>query len=298
MKKNLLSGLLTLSLFATACSGTPETSDKISVVTSFYPLEFLVKEIAKDHVSLTTLVPSGVEPHDYELTPQDVGTIEESQVLIVNGVLEPWFKDVEKNLESTTVSILNMSKAMTLLDSSDPEEKGKDPHLWLDPVLMSQMADLVRDELIQADPENSTAYQSNTVVLKQKLNNLNDGYKTGLKNCAQKSFVTSHAAFAYLAQEYGLTQVAISGLSPDAEPSAQKLKEIVDFVRANKVTVIFFESLVSTSLSDTIANEVGAQTLVLNPIEGLTAAQREAGENYFNIMEENLANLKIALTCQ
>lgn len=289
MKRITLSCLLALSLFSTACSQTTQSAGKASVVVSFYPLEFLVQEIARDHVDLTTLVPNGVEPHDYELTPQDLGTIQESQLLVVDGVLEPWFNDVKKNLENSTVSTLNLSKEMNLL---------KDPHIWLDPVLMSQMADLLRDALIQVDPENSTAYQANTLVLKQKLTALDDNYKNGLKSCEQKSFVTSHAAFAYMAQEYGLTQVAVSGLSPDEEPSAQKLKEIVDFVRSNKVSVIFFESLVNSSLSETIADEVGAKTMVLNPIEGLTAQQQEEGKDYFTLMEENLANLKIALTCQ
>jgi zinc transport system substrate-binding protein len=298
MKKSLLASLLAFVLILSACSTNTQSTEKISVVASFYPIEFLVDQIAKDQVTLATLVPGGAEPHDYELSPQDLGTIGSSQVFIVNGLVEPWFSDVEQNLENASVSILNLSKEMTLLESSDPEEPGKDPHVWLDPVLMSQMADIVRDALIAADPDHATLFEANTITLKQKLTQLDLDYKTGLSQCEQKNFVTSHAAFAYLGNRYGITQVAISGLSPDEEPSAQKLKDLVDFARENKVTVIFFESLVSPALSETIAKEVGAETLVLNPLEGLTSEQMEAGEDYFSVMEENLQNLKTALVCE
>lgn len=290
--KRLLLGIFSAVIVLTGCSLQSPSDEKISVVTSFYPIEFLVDQIAKSQVHLSNLVPAAAEPHDYELTPQDVNTIATSDALIVNGVIEPWFANVQQNLVGSKVQITNLSDQMSLRDA------GKDPHVWLDPVLMSQMADIVRNALIAADPSHSTVYEANALTLKQKLTELDSDYKTGLSKCAQRSFVTSHAAFAYLAQRYDLTQVSISGLNPDEEPSAQKLKELVDFARANKVTVIFFESLVSPDLSETIASEVGAQTLVLNPLEGLTQTQRTAGEDYISVMEENLQNLKTALVCE
>lgn len=299
MKRLLLSVFFSV-IVLNGCSSQSPSDNKISVVTSIYPIEFLVDQIAKSQVHLSNLVPAAAEPHDYELTPQDVNTIATSDVLIVNGVIEPWLANVQQNLEGSNVQITNLSDQMSLLDTAGEEGSGsgKDPHIWLDPVLMSQMADLVRNALIAADPSHSTVYEANAQTLKQKLSQLDSDYKTGLSKCEQKSFVTSHAAFAYLAQRYDLTQVSISGLNPDEEPSAQKLKEIVDFARTNKVNVIFFESLVSPDLSETIASEVGAQTLVLNPLEGLTQTQQAAGEDYISVMEENLQNLKTALVCE
>jgi zinc transport system substrate-binding protein len=290
--KRLLLGIFSAVIVLTGCATQSPSDDKISVVTSFYPIEFLVDQIAKSQVHLSNLVPAAAEPHDYELTPQDVNTIATSDVLIVNGVIEPWFVNVQQNLEGSKVEITNLSDQLSLFDT------GKDPHVWLDPVLMSQMADIVRNALIAADPSHATVYESNALVLKQKLTALDSDYKKGLTKCEQRSFVTSHAAFAYLAQRYALTQVSISGLNPDEEPSAQKLKELVDFARTNKVTVIFFESLVSPDLSETIASEVGAQTLVLNPLEGLTQAQQADGADYLTVMEENLQNLRTALVCE
>lgn len=298
--KRLLLGIFFSVVVLTGCSLQSPFDDKISVVTSIYPIQFLVDQIAKSQVHLSNLVPAAAEPHDYELTPQDVNTIATSDVLIVNGVIEPWLGNVQQNLEGSKVQITNLSDEMSLLDAGAEEgaNTGKDPHIWLDPVLMSQMADIVRNALIAADPSHSTVYEANTLTLKQKLTELDSDYKAGLSKCEQKSFVTSHAAFAYLAQRYNLTQVSISGLSPDEEPSAQKLKEIVDFARTNKVNVIFFESLVSPDLSETIASEVGAQTLVLNPLEGLTQTQQMSGEDYISVMKENLQNLKTALVCE
>lgn len=270
------------------------------MVTSFYPIYFLATQIAGSNADVTNLVPAGVEPHDYELTPQDLGNIQGSNLLVVNGLLEPWFADVEENLKGENVSILNLSQQMQFLQATDKEESpsGKDPHIWLDPVRMIEMANLISAALIKIDPLNTEIYAANASLLDQKLADLDTEYKTGLSACSQKSFVTSHAAFAYLAQRYGIEQMPISGLNPDQEPSAQDMKDIVDFVRTNDVKIIFFESLVNPALSETIANEVGAQTMVLNPIEGLTKEQTLAGGDYFTEMRNNLANLKVALGCQ
>jgi zinc transport system substrate-binding protein len=173
-----------------------------------------------------------------------------------------------------------------------------DPHIWLSPPLVKQITDKITQALIQIDPANSNYYQTNANSLKAKLDNLDVEYKQGLSNCAEKNIITSHAAFGYLATTYGLNQVSIAGLSPDAEPSPQQLADITKFAKANNVKFIFFESLVSPKLSDTIANEIGAKTLVLNPIEGLTNDEISQGKNYFTEMQNNLSNLKIALQCK
>jgi len=149
----------------------------------------------------------------------------------------------------------------------------------------------------KADPANRAYYDQNAKGLDSSLDQLDAQYKAGLQSCQQKDIITSHAAFGYLGAQYGLTQVPISGLSPDAEPSNQQLAEVTDFARAHHVKYIFFESLVSPKLSDTIASEVGAKTLVLDPIEGLSNDNIQAGKNYFTVMQQNLKNLQLALAC-
>jgi zinc transport system substrate-binding protein len=179
-------------------------------------------------------------------------------------------------------------------------EKGqtmKDPHVWLNPQLAKNEVRRITDGYISIDPTNTMFYQENEKALDDKLDQLDSEYKEGLANCQNKDIITSHAAFAYLAEQYGLNQVAISGLSPDEEPSAQQLADVANFARKNNVRYIFFESLVSPKLSETIASEIGAKTMVLDPIEGLSDDDIKQGKNYFTVMEDNLKNLQTALQC-
>lgn len=296
MQKTL--ALLSLgTLLFSACATTNSDAQKITVVTSIYPLEFIVQELARSQANIINLVPSGFEPHDYELTPRDMGEIQSSDLVVVNGILEPWLEDLEQNLNEKEVHILNTSATLPLLSSSENATR-LDPHFWLDPQMMNLMTDTILKELIALDPDNEAAYATNAQYFKQRLSELDSTIETTLSHCEQKDFVTSHAAFAYLANRYGLNQVSIAGLSPEEEPSAQSLKAVVDFVQKNDVSVIFFESLVSPELSETIAQEVGADTMVLNPIEGLTQEQLAEGEDYFSLMQQNTMNLKSALRCQ
>lgn len=277
----------------------PKETGKIKVTTSFYPLYFFTHEIAKDKVDITNITPAGAEPHDYEPTAKDLANIETSNMLILNGGgLEPWGENIKNNIDTKKTLIVTAGEGLT---SQEITEEGKniiDPHIWLSPPLAKQMVDKITQGLIQSDPNNKEFYQLSATALKLKLDILDAQYKKGLADCAQKNIVTSHAAFGYLARAYGLNQIAISGLSPDAEPSPQQLADVTKFVKTNKVKYIFFESLVSPKLSNTIATETGAQTLELNPIEGLDNSQVLAGQDYFTNMENNLANLKIALQCK
>lgn len=316
--KKFLSVLFTLALLTTAC-GTQEPiaqEEKLLISTSLYPVYFFTSEIVQDRAEVVNLTPGGVEPHDYEPTPRDIERMQESDLLVVNGNLEPWLEDMESSLQEQGVSVIVLTEDMDLLEGSSEheeehegeedheeeeehhDENGKDPHVWLDPLLAYEMVEHLTRELAILDPENAEFYEGNADTLKNKLLTLNEKFTTALTNCDQNTFVTSHAAFAYLANRYNLTQLPIAGLSPDIEPSLVEVGEIVDFVKEHEVKVIFFESLVSPKLSETIANEVGAETLVLNPIEGLTAEQTAAGADYFSEMEQNLTNLKVALECK
>lgn len=263
--------------------GVPE-SGQVRVAVSFYPLEFLAREIGGDKVSVTNLTPAGAEPHDWEPTTADAATIEKSQLLLVNGGgLEAWADKVKP--QKTVV----VGESMI---------EGRDPHIWLDPVLMRAMADKIATALSQTDPQNSDFYEKNNARVRDDLGLLDEEFRSALGNCRLREIVTSHNAFEYLAKRYGLTQVAVSGVSPDEEPTAQKLAQTATLVKSLGIKYIFFETLVSPRLAQTLALETGAQTIVFNPLEGLTEEQIQAGQNYFSVMRENLTNLETALECK
>ncbi len=274
-------------------------TSRLKVVTSFYPLYFFASEVGGDGVDVYNLTPAGAEPHEYEPTTEDLARIENSQLLILNGgALEPWGDKIQTNLKEKNTVVVTVGEDIATKMVIEEGKATHDPHVWLDPLLAAAEVDRVVRAFVQVDPLNRVVYEANGEMLKQKLKNLDAAYVAGLGVCAKKEFVTAHAAFAYLAARYQLTQVAIAGLSPDEEPSARTLIEIAEFAKKNNISYIFFENLVSPKLAETLANEIGAKTLVLNPIEGLTSADAAAGKNYFTEMMTNLVHLRIALQCQ
>ncbi len=290
-------GLVTLVIKNNDGVSTTST-ERPQVVTSFYPLYFFASKIAGDKADVFNVTPSGAEPHDYEPTSQDIARIEKGDVLILNGEgLEAWADNIKANIDPNETSIVIAGEGLATQEVVEDGEKITDPHVWLSPALAEQMVDKIRSGFAKADPDNASYYQANADALKLKLATLDAEYKQGLSTCASKNIITSHAAFGYLASTYGLNQVPIAGLSPDAEPSPQELAQVAKFARDNNVKYIFFESLVSPKLSQTIATEVGAQTLVLSPLEGLTDDEITSGKDYFSEMRNNLTNLKTALSC-
>ena len=277
----------------------PVQAGKMQVVASFYPLYFFSSQIGGDKADVTNIVPAGAEPHDYEPTAQDMAKMESSKLIVLNGGgLEAWSDNIKKNVDAKKTAIVTAGEGLTTQQVTEDGETGTDPHVWLDPPLAEKMVDNITQGYAQADPDNKEYYQANANTLKSKLADLDMEYKQWLSNCQEKNIITSHAAFGYISMTYGLKQVSIAGLSPDAEPSPQQLADIAKFAKDNNVKYIFFESLVSPKLSQTIATEVGAQTLVLNPIEGLTDEELAQGKNYLTVMRDNLTNLKIALQCK
>ena len=212
--------------------------------------------------------------------------------------MEAWGDNIKENLKDKKTLIITAGKDIANQQVTEDNQIIQDPHIWLDPMLAKKEVELITQGLIKIDPVNSNYYQTNAQNLLVKLDNLNIEYRQGLNSCVKKDIITSHAAFGYLASEYHLNQIPISGLSPDAEPTVKKIIEIANFAKKNQIKYIFFESLVSPKLSQTIASEIAAQTLVLNPIEGLSDEEIKNGKNYFTEMESNLNNLKIALQCQ
>jgi zinc transport system substrate-binding protein len=273
-------------------------SGKLPVVASFYPLYYFAAQIGGDKAEVTNITPAGGEPHDYEPTAGDLIKIEDSRLLILNGFgLEAWGKDIQQNIDPKKTFLVTASDGIISHQLTEEGQTMIDPHVWLAPELAKTMVDNIAAGFVKADPANAQYYQDNAATLKTKLDQLDADYRSGLSNCQIKDIVTSHAAFGYLAAAYGLNQIAIAGLSPDAEPSPAQLAAIIQQAETDKIKYIFFESLVSPKLSQTIATEIGAQTLVFNPLEGLTKDELAQGQDYFTEMQNNLTNLKTALQC-
>lgn len=269
---------------------TPDISTGKLVVTSFYPLYYLTKEIGGDMVRVVNITPAGTEPHDFELTAKDVAMTQNSTLLVLNGNgFEAWGQKIKDEIGSMGTKVV---------EAGEGQFVGDDPHVWLSPSLIKGLAKKILMSLSEADPRNADFYRKNEMVLQAKFDGLLERYRQGLANCSKKEFVTSHDAFSYLAKDFGLTQIAISGLSPDEEPSAKDLVEVAKLAKNKGVKYIFFETLASPKLAETVASEIGAQTLVLDPIEGIDDEGLSQGKNYFTVMEENLANLRIALECK
>lgn len=265
---------------------------KINVVTSFYPLTFLAEEIGGQQIKVTTLTPAGVEPHDWEPAASDLVTMEKSQVIFLNGGgLEAWSEKIKNNFDGTTTNVVTVGEGII-----DPTTV--DPHIWLSPSLAIKEAETIYQTLIKIDAINQAYYQTNFEALKNKLADLDKAYQQGLVTCQSKTIVTSHLAFGYLAKSYGLMQVGIAGLSPEEEPSVQKMAQLSQEIKEKHIKYLFFETMASPELAETLAAETGAKTLVLNPIEGLTNDDIKNGANYLTIMQSNLENLRTALECQ
>lgn len=259
-----------------------------SVVSSFYPLYFLSKEIIGERGNVYNITPAGAEPHDYELTTKDRVQIEKSDLLVLNGGrLEPWGERI--------ASLLPKDKVLSL---SAPLMIENDPHVWLDPILLASEAETIFDKIKNLDPANEKYYTNNLAKLLKQIYLMDADFRDGLQKCDKQDIITAHNAFSYLARRYGFNQLSISGLSPDSEPTPQTLAEVTKFVKNKDIKYIFFESLVSPKLADTVARETGAKTLVLNPLEGLSGADLAAGKNFFTEMKNNLVNLRTALVCQ
>ncbi|MFJ9408158.1 metal ABC transporter substrate-binding protein [Streptomyces sp. NPDC101393] len=298
-------GLLALS----ACSPDAGGSEngKLKVTASFYPMEFLAKQIGGKHVEVSDLTRPGVEPHDLDLTPQQIGKLGESGAIVYLKGLQP---AVDSAVEQSGVenvadaaSLTGLEKHGTEVDghhhttgdnhSHSDAEGGSDPHIWLDPVKYAEVAKGVNKTLAKADPDHRADFQKNTDALVKKLDGLNTAFEDGLKKRSSDTFLTTHAAFGYLAERYGLTEEAISGLDPESEPSANRIKNLHDLAGKHHVSTVFFETIANPATAKSLAGDLHLKTDVLDPLEGITGKSR--GRDYFGVMHSNLAALQKAL---
>jgi zinc transport system substrate-binding protein len=278
---------LVLAALVVGCRSSSDDDGRLDVVAAFYPLAFAAETIGGDGVKVTNLTPPGAEPHDVELSPQDVAHIQRADVVLyLSHGFQPAVEEALGDAQGTSVDGLD---GIVLRRGSGSEARTPDPHVWLNPVWYSLIATRIGAAL--GTPERVRDFVT-------ALHRLDGEYRRGLARCERRELVTTHASFGYLADRYHLRQVAISGIEPEAEPSAQTLANLVERVRRDGVTTVFFEPLVSPRVAETVAREAGVKTAVLDPIEGLTEDEADRGENYFTLMRKNLAALRKALGCR
>lgn len=281
-------------------------SGKVQVAAAFYPLEFVAKRVAGDLAEVTPLTKPGVEPHDLELSINQTAALQSADLILTEHGFQPAVDDaVEQDVKGEVVDVEKVVELRKAEDGHEDEHaEGEedehshgesDPHFWHDPLLMAQYSEGVRDALVKADPDNAETYEANAKSLTEDLTGVDEEFKTGLAQCKIKDVVVSHDAFGYL-DKYGLEFESIAGLTPDAEPNPAQLAEIGEHAKEHGVTTIFSERLVSTALADTLADDLGLKTAVLDPIEGLSADTE--GEDYLSLMRQNLDALKAANGCQ
>ena len=306
MRKNLKIAVAVsaLSLVLAGCSSSESESSGVKVIAAFYPLEFVAKAIGGDLISVENMTPPGVEPHDLELTPKQITTLDNADLLLYIAGFQPALEEAaSQSAPANSLDVMAIN-GLSLLGATEDghnhgeeahsdEEMLSDPHVWLDPERLIVVAKAVAAKLSEVDPDNSETYATNLTAFVEQLEGLDADFTSGLASCERRLIVTSHAAFAYMADAYNLEQEAISGLSPESEPTPKRLNEIGKEAKADGTTTIFFETLASPKVAQTLADDLNISAAVLDPIEGIGE-----GQTYFSIMESNLAALRKALNCK
>lgn len=317
MKKKLsiLAAITSLGLILSGCSSTESNNEAagIKVVAAMYPLEFVATSIGGNLVSVENFTPPGVEPHDLELTPSQIVTLDDADLLLYIAGFQPALEEAaQQSAPANSLDLLSLAGLNLLTATEDghshdhgaeedyadeeahsDEEMVSDPHVWLDPERLIVVAKAVAAKFSEVDPDNSSIFATNLAKFVAELEALDQKFLTGLASCERDLIVTSHAAFGYLADAYGLTQEPIAGLSPDSEPTPKRLNEISKEAKADGTTTIFFETLASPKIAQTLADDLNIEAAVLDPLEGISE-----GQTYFSIMESNLKALQKALNCQ
>lgn len=291
----LLGVVVSSALVLAACgNGDSDGSDTGSgprVVASFYPFAYVAEQVAGTNADVQNLTSPGTEPHDLELKPRQIADVQRADLVLYQTGFQAAVDEAVDEADLSGSEKIDIADVSALKKSSD----GMDPHVWLDPSNMVKITDAVVAKLSAVDKPNAATYAKNGDAFKQKLGALDESFRTGLETCKTRKIVTSHAAYAYLTDKYGLEQVAIAGIDPSNEPSAAQLAGITRLVNGDGITTVFTEELVSPKIVDTIAAETGARTATLSPIEGLSDSTKN--ETYLTLMEQNLEAIKKANSC-
>ncbi|NLE98077.1 MAG: zinc ABC transporter substrate-binding protein [Propionibacterium sp.] len=305
--KKLTLALLPTALLLSACGGAPAAeNEKPRVVVSFYALEYAAQEVVGDAADVTTLTMPGVDAHDLDLRPSQIADIGTADLVVYLDGFQPAVDDAVGQAGHDRV--LDVTDAADLIeahddhdhddhdhDDHDHDHGDHDPHFWQDPERMAQVGRAIAEELGATYPEHAEQFRQGADALAEEMVALDDEYRTGLAECTRSEFVTSHQAFGYLADRYGLTEIAISGLSPEAEPSPARIADVHHLAEEHGITTIFFETLTSPAVAEAIAGDLGVATAILDPLEGVS--ENSPGDDYPSIMRANLEALRVANDC-
>jgi zinc transport system substrate-binding protein len=292
------------ALLLSACGGVAggDSQDGVTVVAGFYPLEWAAARVGGEAIEVSSLTPPGAEAHDLELTPQDVATVSEADLVILLEGFQPAVDEAaaseagDRAWDAGQAADLSLAAADHRGDGEEGHDAAAhDPHFWLDPLRLASVGDALAERLAEVDPDAADTFERNAAALRADLEQLDQEMETGLAHCAVRTLVTSHDAFGYLADRYGLEVVGISGLRPSQEPEPAQLAEIAELVSSEGVTTVYTETLVDPSVAETVADEAGVQTAVLDPVEGLS--DESAGEDYLSVMRANLVTLREGQSC-
>ena len=294
------------SLLALAALGAGELEAKVRIMSTVFPLQVFAAAVAGGRGQADLLLPPGSGVHTWQPRPGDIRRLAECDLLLFMGAnLEPWLPEVLKAVPGGRIRTLEATAGLTLLEASDNDEQGAgghgllDPHAWLDFQIDTRIVRKIADELSLIDPAGRPEFMENADKLAARLGELDGKFRNGLAGCRSRDIVLAgHGAFGYLARRYGLVQTALYGLSPDAQPRPADLMRAVDFCRQRGIRTIFFENSVSPDLSRTLAREIGGRILVLHAGHNLTREQQDRGVDFFELMEENLKNLRDGLGCR
>lgn len=296
IKMGTLFSVALFSLFGCGAGDNADTAsgdDGLTVVTTFYPMYDFTKEVVGDKGDVTMLLEAGQESHGYEPTPQDIAAIADADVFVYSSEeMETWVPSVLDSIENSDVVVVDASKDIPLYEVAEGDAHSVDPHVWLDPVYAQDQVAAILAGAIAADEANKTAYEANAAAFQEKLAALDTAYQTAFANAENRTFVVQHAAFGYIARRYGLTEMAISSVSSDAEPNPAKLAELKQFMTDNHIGVVYYSDSASSKTAETLAGETGAALEVLSPLEGLSQDEQDAGKDYLSVMQDNLEALE------
>ena len=320
MNKKIIGGILTVIIIVVIIIAIPGVEDqdlpqanisdeKIKIFATFFPYYEFAKNVAGDKAIVEQFVPTGVPAHDWDPQPGKIISLQDTDVFVYNGLgIEPYMDNIMSSDEFDHIVFVKASHDVRLLEIDEEEEEeeeehghaehGYDPHIWLDPVLAIQQVNNIRDGLILADPENEEYYRHNAATYNIKLDGFDKSIRDRLSNCNLDTFVPFHNAFAYFAHQYDLNVFALGGLAPDAEATATEIIGFVNFVKENNIKVVFAEDLIDPRLAEVIADEAGAQVMILSTLEGLTPQEASINMSYLAKMDRNIITLEHALECQ
>ncbi|MBA2625484.1 MAG: zinc ABC transporter substrate-binding protein [Acidimicrobiia bacterium] len=302
MRSAVLPPLLALLALGGCGDDNDPSGGRPTVVTSFYPLTEAATRVGGERMEVVNLTPAGTEPHDLELTSDQVDAVLDADVVLYLGSgFQPAVEDAIEGRDGRSIDLLEaVPVERGAIDDLEGAERGGDavdPHFWLDPTLLADATEVIREALRDLDPGGESTFEANAEAYRGEIMNLDRDLEASLGACRRRDLVTSHAAFHYLAERYGLRQEPIAGLSPEVEPDPDRLSRLTELIEREGVTTVFYEELVSPEVAETLAREADVDTAVLNPIEGLTDEQVDAGDTYASVMRNNLAALVRALGC-